>query len=71
MTDYQVRKDIDRIYDDLYRDNDLIVVTYDENGELQELGSLDNVFEYYNLKNVNDRLIELENRVKELEDGSD
>ena len=69
--EYQLRKDIDSIYDDLYTDDKLLSVILDPNSDLNlvddgnnKRGSLDAIFGYYGLKTINDRVTALENSIR-------
>ena len=81
---HQTRKDIDKLYTDLYNQGLLQTVLFKQNSTLQQIyyeneddkGTLDAILNYYQLITLADRVLELENkinllenRIEELENG--
>jgi hypothetical protein len=63
--EYQLRRDIDRIWKSIYNldDNSLRVVTIGESVQkIRELKSLDKIFEYYQLLDIADKMPDKVNR---------
>jgi len=59
--EYQLRKDIDRVKRDIYTisDDSIKVVQFRDESNLRNLGSIDDIFEYYQLLNLDRKIIDL------------
>ena len=60
--EYQLRKDIDKLIRDIYtlQDGNLRLVSFKEDSDLIDLQTIDDIIDYYNLKNVNELIEEIE-----------